>query len=158
MRHCVDQSSSHPPRVVMCGDALGINRIQITFVDPDNRSVVVDGLCGETLLDCARRYKMGLRGMWACSTKGQRNIYASPATRLCECVYECWLNASDLCSGRMSVEQPDYDAGLACYECHVQVANEYVQVLNKMNPLSQSEQRQLQKSDDDRGDITFKYE
>ena len=37
--------------------------VQITFVDPNNVSMTVDAFCGETLLDCARRYQVGLRDL-----------------------------------------------------------------------------------------------
>ena len=95
--------------------------VQITFVDPNNVSMTVDAFCGETLLDCARRYQVGLR---------------------------------DLCSGRMPVASADYDAGLGCFECHVQVANEYVDRVNAQNKMSASEARNLTLSDEESGDIT----
>ncbi len=62
--------------------------VQITFVDPENKSITVEGRCGETVLDCAMRYKVGLR---------------------------------DICTGKMPVAAGDYDAGLGCFECHIQV-------------------------------------
>lgn len=63
--------------------------------------------------------------------------------------------APDTCGGK-SPTGTTWDTGLQCYECHVHVSNEHVDVVNKQNHISDSEKFQLSECDQDRGDVTRK--
>ena len=69
--------------------------------------------------------------------------------------YLLFLNA-DTCGGRNSVSS-SWDEGLACYQCHVHIGNDHVDLVNKANKTSESELVQLSNCDADRGDVTRKY-
>jgi hypothetical protein len=58
----------------------------------------------------------------------------------------------------MSTDDLLGENGLACYNCHVHVANDFVGVVNKLNSISASEIRQLKECDEDRSDVTQKYD
>ena len=63
---------------------------------------------------------------------------------------------SDTCGGRNSTKS-EWDEGLACYQCHVHIGNDHVDLVNKANKTSESELLQLSNCDADRGDVTRKY-
>ena len=58
-----------------------------------------------------------------------------------------FLNA-DTCGGRNSVSS-SWDEGLACYQCHVHIGNDHVDLVNKANKTSESELAQLSNCDAD---------
>lgn len=63
---------------------------------------------------------------------------------------------SDYCLGQ-SDPKDEWNIGLNCFQCHVHLSNEHIELANKSSPIIQAETVELENCEDYHNDVTKKY-